>query len=762
MNAELMISSVLQHESAEKAEHSEESLRISEEQFRLAILDAPIPVIMHAEDGEVLTVSRSWTELTGYSKEDASVIQTWLTEAYGYGGEQVRDMMRRSFLPPMDGEKALHETTFVITTCSGEKRTWWFHASAPGLLADGRRFVVGMAADITDRNRAEAALRESERLLEQQALIFDTTLSSITDFAYTFDKEGRFIYANRPLLDLLDISLEEIVGKNFFDLNYPDALAERLQNQIQHVLDTKATVRDETPFTGPTGAGGFYEYIFSAVVGTDGSVERVAGSTRDITDQKKLEEKLRFLSNLDHTVQQISEPDEVMLRTAEMLANHIGADRCAYAEIEDESIFVITGDYTRAVPSIVGRWPVAAFGSECARQMHANEAYVVNDTDTDPRIRPDDLPAYRATNIRSVICVPLHKDGKFTAAMAVHQKQPREWTASETELVQMTVSRCWESIERTRAARDIRESERLLEALAESVLDGILIVAPGGHMLHHNQRFLDMWNFPAEIIELKSDPAALAWAAQQTTDPAAFLGRVDHIYNHPDIQFREEMWMKDGRVYERFGAPVQHGETRLGWVWTFRDITESKKAEMALRESEERFRSMADNAPVMIWVTEPDGNSTYLSESWYKFTGQTPETGLGMGWLDATHPDDAAEAERIFLAANETHEAFRVEYRLRRVDGEYRWAIDSAQPRFSESGEFLGYIGSVIDITERKRSEVELRAHAEELERFNRLMAGRELRMIDLKKEVNALRQARGENPPYPLEFESNGGGDKS
>ena len=124
-----------------------------------------------------------------------------------------------------------------------------------------------------------------------------------------------------------------------------------------------------------------------------------------------------------------------------------------------------------------------------------------------------------------------------------------------------------------------------------------------------------------------------------------------------------------------------------------------------LRESERRFRNMADHAPVMIWITEKDGTCTYLSQSWYEFTGQTPETGLGLGWLDATHPDDAPEAEKIFLAANERRGAFRLEYRLRRKDGEYRWAIDSAQPRFSETGEFLGHIGSVLDISQRKWQE---------------------------------------------------------
>ena len=124
-----------------------------------------------------------------------------------------------------------------------------------------------------------------------------------------------------------------------------------------------------------------------------------------------------------------------------------------------------------------------------------------------------------------------------------------------------------------------------------------------------------------------------------------------------------------------------------------------------LKASEERFRTMADNAPVMIWTTDPDGVCTFLSRSWYDFTGQTPETGLGYGWLDATHPDDKAGASAIFLKANSRQEPFRLEYRLKGKDGTYRWTIDAAAPWRNSAGEFLGYIGSVIDITDRREAE---------------------------------------------------------
>jgi PAS domain S-box-containing protein len=153
--------------------------------------------------------------------------------------------------------------------------------------------VAIIARDITEQKRAAKALEDLALRTAQRERLLTTLLSSVPDFLYIFDREGCFLFVNQPLLDLWGIPLEEAVGRNFFDLGYPDDLAERLQRQVQEVFDTKVNVSDGTPYTNPAGFTGHYEYIFSPVLASDGTVESVVGSARDITARKQAEIQLR-------------------------------------------------------------------------------------------------------------------------------------------------------------------------------------------------------------------------------------------------------------------------------------------------------------------------------------------------------------------------------------------------------------------------------------------------------------------------------------
>jgi PAS domain S-box-containing protein len=169
---------------------------------------------------------------------------------------------------------------------------------------------------------------------------------------------------------------------------------------------------------------------------------------------------------------------------------------------------------------------------------------------------------------------------------------------------------------------------------------------------------------------------------------------------------------KNGSVF-----PVDVGlipiQTKEGtWVLSsIIDISSRKHAEAQLRESEERFRNMADASPVMIWMSGPDKLCTFFNKGWLEFTGRSLERELGYGWAEGVHPEDLKRCLDIYESSFDAHRSFQMEYRLRRNDGQYRWIVNTGVPRFGPWGGFVGYIGSGVDIHDLKQAQDELATH---------------------------------------------------
>jgi PAS domain S-box-containing protein len=169
----------------------------------------------------------------------------------------------------------------------------------------------------------------------------------------------------------------------------------------------------------------------------------------------------------------------------------------------------------------------------------------------------------------------------------------------------------------------------------------------------------------------------------------------------------------------------------ISMIGTMLDVTEHRQAEQVLRESEERFRTMADGAPIMMWISDTTKLCTDFNRGWLLFTGRAIEEELGNGWAEGVHPDDLQRCLAIYNEAFDERQFFSMEYRLRRHDGQYRWIIDDGSPRFLADGSFAGYIGCCFDIHDRKEADLA------RLELARRLMGAQEAERSRIARELH-------------------------
>jgi PAS domain S-box-containing protein len=338
------------------------------------------------------------------------------------------------------------------------------------------------------------------------------------------------------------------------------------------------------------------------------------------------------------------------------------------------------------------------------RLLLSGEMILLSDLDELPEEASAEKEYLKKIGAVSLAMVPLKAGDEFFGGISfVSTKSRVSWTEERGEQLKLVAAIFSNAMMRKRAQEVRFRHAAIVESSEDAIisknLDGIILT----------------WNAGAKNIFGYSEAEAVGQTItilipdEQRNEEGNILRRVRAGER---IEHYETVRVTKGGKRLNVSLTISPVKDSAGEVVAVsiiaRDITDRKRAEQVLRESEERFRLVADTAPVLIWMSGTDKLCTFFNQGWLGFTGRSIEQEMGEGWFSGVHPDDVQRCLEIYCASFDARAEFEMEYRLTRFDGEYRWVVDYGVPRFESDGTFCGYIGTCVDITERKLSEESL------------------------------------------------------
>lgn len=655
---------------------AEAALRESEQRYRQLVESSSAAIYMCDADGRITLFNRAAAELWG--REPVLGEDRWCGswQIYRTDGTQLPLDQCPTAITIREG-RPTHGEEVIVVRPDGSRRNVLPH---PELLHDTSGKIVGavsMLLDVTELKRAEQL--NSEQNVRMQAVV-----NSVLDAIITICLDGTIESVNAAAEKMFGYTANEIIGRNVSVL-MPPPFRDEHDQYLHNYLDTgvakiigigreaMAVRKDGTEFP-----------IDLAVTEVKfGNRRLFTGVVRDISDRRRAEQAFR--------------ESEELFRT--------------FTTKVPVAIFIkdLRGRYTLANPlasEALGR-PEGVVGMTDHDLLPADVA---------DRLRQRDLEVISTGQAGETVEI-VEREGFHADYLSV--KFPL------VDAQGRTVGVCGVATDITQRRRDqeaLQESEERFARFMQHLPGLAWIKDATGKYVYANVAASNAFQIPLDDLHGKTDaevfPAETADLFQQN-DHRAFISEVG-------IQTIETLEQEDGVVHHslvsKFPIPGRDGKPVLVGGMAF-DITDQKQAEEALRESEARFRTLASHAPVGIFMSSPNGGTVFVNESWSAMTGLTPEQAVGSGWIAAVHPDDRQRVVSGWKKAVQAGVASDAEYRFLRPDGAVSWLQGNAVPFRGPEGEVFGYIGTVMDITDRKRAAEELKRTQEQLQQVTDTMA---------------------------------------
>ena len=635
------------------------------------VLRSPVPLVMLWGRDGIMIYNDAYSVFAGGRHP------TLLGSKVLEGWPEVADLNRRVMEVGLRGETLSFRDEHLVLYRPGRPQDVWLDLDYSPLLDESGKpaGVLAIVVETTERVRAEKALRDSEAQ-------FRTFSAAMPNHVWSAQPDGKLDWFNQQVFEFTGTKSDSLEGHRWGEVVHPEDL-ERTVAAWQKAL-AGGTVY-EVEFRLRRGDGVYRWHLARAVPIRDeaGKIVRWIGTNTDIDDRIQAERALREREADLARVQQIGKVGGLDVDLADNFRSRRSPEYLAIHGLPPDTVSDGHQDWVRRIH------PEDREKTE-RRFLDAVKSGI-RDYSAEYRIvRPSDGQV-RWIAVKAVI--ERDAQGRALRLVGAH--------------IDITESKL--------AEEAVRESEQRFRLVSESAPVMLWMGDGDGKCLYLNRMLREFWGVAPE------DVAGFDWNSSLHPDDGPTLHAVfgQAMRDHTPFTVESRYRRNDGEwrllrtdAQPRFDAAGGF----LGMIGVNVDITETKRAEQALKESEERFRLIANSAPVPMWVSRLDGNRAFVNQACMDFLGLGYDDCLVFDWRNALHPDDLQRILGEQTAGEGSRRPFALEARYRRADGQWRWLRSQSQPRWGADGEHVGFIGVAHDITVAKQAEIELRGLNETLE----------------------------------------------
>jgi len=570
--------------------------------------------------------------------------------------------------------------------------------------------------EVADRQRTEEELRELHQKLE--AVIQASPLS-----IFVLDPEGKVLLWNPASESTFGWSAGEVLGRVLPIV--PEDKEEEFRDNLRRGLAGDSLTGVELRRRKKDGAPIDINVYTSPIYDFQGEITGLMVVDADVTERKRADELIKLNESRLEALQQLNQMTDASLSEITNFAMEeairLTGSKIGYIAFmnEDETVLTMHA-WSKAAMSTCRiadkplKYPVETTGlwGEAVRQR---QPIVTNDYGAANPWKKGYPEGH--VHIFRHMNVPIFDGQKIILVAGVGNK-PADYDESDVRQLTLLMEGMWRILQRNQAEAELDQSISLLKATLESTADGLLVVDNSGKIVAYNRKFAQMWRIPEDVLTSRNDNRALSFVLEQLKDPEDFLGKVRELYGQREAESYNLIEFKDGRVFERYSQPQRIGETIVGRVWSFRDITKRRQAEEALRENREDLNRAQAVANTGSWRLNTRKNELLWSDETYRMFGIPKGQALTYeSFLAAVLTEDREYVDGKWTAALHG-DPYDIEHRIL-AHGKVKWVREKAELEFDPQGQLVGGFGTVQDITERKQADEALR---ESEEKYRKLM----------------------------------------